>query len=146
MTRVEKTVDLHRNGGLTCSQAILTAYGEPYGIDSDKARLLGRSLAGGIGGQGGTCGYVAAAMLILAHANNHNDEATSRKATHPIVMEFFRRLAEKQDTTICKEILGANLSTDEGLKKALNGKLFEKFCYGKNGIGQDVAEILEELL
>lgn len=146
MTRVEKTADLHRNGGLSCSQAILTAYGEPYGIDSKKARLIGRTLAGGIGGQGGTCGYVAAAMLILAHAHNNEDEQKARKGTHPVVMEFFRRLAKRRDTTICREIIGANLSNDEGVKRVHEEKLIEKYCYGEGGIGQDVAEILEELL
>ena len=106
MNRVEKTTELHRNGGLACSQALLTVYGEPYGIIADMARTLGRTLAGGIGGQGEMCGYVAAAMLILAYANTNGDEAAARKQTHPRVMEFFKRLAERRSTTICKEILG----------------------------------------
>src|SRR5271157_3221149 len=105
MNRAEKTIDLHKNGGLSCSQALLSVYGEKYGIDQEKARLLGRTLAGGIGAQGETCGYITAALLILAHAQNDNDEAKARKKTHPVAMELIRRFKERYGTMMCKELL-----------------------------------------
>lgn len=146
MTRIEKTVDLHKNGGLSCSQAVLTVYGEQYGIDSEKARLLGRTLAAGIGRQGETCGYITGALLILAHAYNDKDEAQARKKTHPVVMELIRRFKERYGTMMCKELLGADMSTKEGLKKIVEEKLLAKHCYSEGGIGQYVAKVLEELL
>jgi C_GCAxxG_C_C family probable redox protein len=146
MNRIEKTVDLHKNGGLSCSQAILAVYGEQYGIDPEKARLLGRTLAGGIARQGETCGYVTAAILILAHAHNDKDEAQARKKTHPVVMELIRRFKERYGTTMCKELLGADMSTGEGRNKIMEEELVAKHCYSEGGIGQHVAEILEELL
>jgi C_GCAxxG_C_C family probable redox protein len=146
MNRAEKTVDLHKHGGLSCSQSILTVYGEQYGIDPEKARLLGRTLAGGIGRQGETCGYVTGAILILAHAYNDKDEAQARKKTHPAVMELIRRFKERYGTTMCKELLGADVSTQEGGKKIKEEELVAKHCYSEGGIGQHVAEILEELL
>jgi C_GCAxxG_C_C family probable redox protein len=146
MNKVKKTLDLHRNGGLTCSQALLTVYGETYGIDLEKAMLLGRPLAGGIGGQGETCGYIAAAILILAYAYNDKDEAKARKNTHPVVMNLFRRFKERHGTTMCKELLGADISSEEGRKKIREEKLVAKRCHCDGGIGQDVAEILETLI
>jgi C_GCAxxG_C_C family probable redox protein len=146
MTRIEKTVDLHKNGGLSCSQAVLTVYGEQYGIDSKKARLLGRTLAAGIGRQGETCGYITGALLILAHAYDDKDEAQARKNTHPVVMELIRRFKERYGTMMCKELLGTDMSTEEGLKKIVEEKLLAKHCYSEGGIGQHVAKMLEELL
>lgn len=146
MNKVEKTLDLHRNGGLTCSQALLTVYGETYGIDPEKAMLLGRPLAGGIGGQGETCGYITAAILILAHAYNDKDEAEARKNTHPAVMNLFRRFKERHGTTMCKELLGADMSSEEGRKKIKEEKLVAKHCHCNGGIGQDVTEILQTLI
>ena len=146
MERVKKTLDLHKNGGLSCSQAVLTVYGESCGISSADARIMGRTLAGGVGGRGETCGYVTGAMVILAYAYNREDEAGARKVTHPIIVEFFRRFAEKRHSTICKEILGADISTEEGRKKIKEEKLFDKHCYSKDGIGRDVLDILEDLL
>ncbi len=146
MNRVEKTKDLHKNGGLSCSQALLTAYGEQYGIDQEKARVLGRTIALGLAGQGETCGYVTAAILILAHACNDKDEAHARKKTHPVVMEFIRRFKERYGTLKCKELLGADVSTGEGMKKFQDEKLAAKHCYSEGGIGQHAAEILETLI
>ncbi|MGA2332895.1 MAG: C-GCAxxG-C-C family protein [Syntrophales bacterium] len=146
MNKVKKTLDLHRNGGLSCSQALLTVYGETYGIDPEKAMLLGRPLAGGIGGQGETCGYIAAAILILAYAYNDKDEADARKNTHPVVTNLFRRFKERHGTTMCKELLGADMSSEEGRKKIREEKLVAKRCHCDGGIGQDVAEILEALI
>ncbi len=146
MNRVVETVDLHKNGGLTCSQAILTVYGEQYGIDSEKARLLGRTLSGGIAGQGETCGYVTAALLILAYAQDDKNEAEARKKTHPVAMELIRRFKERYGTMICKELLGADFSTEEGIQRIQEEKLVAKHCHSADGIGWYVAGILEELI
>jgi len=146
MNKAEKTAYLHRSGGLSCSQALLTVYGEPYGIDPEKARLLGRTLAGGIGGQGETCGYIAAALLILAHAHNDQDETQARKKTHHAVRELFRRFQERRGATMCKELLGADMSTAEGRRSIGEEKLVAKYCHCEGGIAQDVAAILESLI
>ena len=146
MNKAEKTADLHRNGGLSCSQALLTVFGEAYGIDPAKARILGRTLAGGIGGQGEVCGYVTSALLILAHACNDPDEAQARKQTHPAVESLLRQFRERRGTLLCKELLGADFGTPEGKKKIVEEKLVARKCHCDGGIAHDAAAILESLL
>jgi C_GCAxxG_C_C family probable redox protein len=146
MNNIKRMLDLHRNGGLTCSQALLTVYGETYGIDPEKAVLLGRPLAGGMGGQGETCGYIAAALLIIAYAYNDKNEAKARKNTHPVVMNLVQRFKERHGTTMCKELLGADIGLEEGRRKIREENLVAKRCHCDGGIGQDVAEILETLI
>ncbi len=84
--------------------------------------------------------------MILAHAYNDIDEAQARKKTHPIVMELIRRFRERYGTTMCKELLGADMSTEEGRKRIMEEELVAKHCYCEDGIGQHVAEILEALI
>ncbi len=67
MEKPAQTVDLFSNG-LTCSQAVLTVFGEPYGLDSELAQKLGRPLSGGLGRLGRTCGAISAAILIIGLA------------------------------------------------------------------------------
>ena len=144
MNRVEKTVDLHKNGGLSCSQAILTAFGESFGMDPETAAMLGRPWAGGIGHQALTCGYLTGAVLVLALALNNKDEGKSRKDLDKVIRNLFSRFKERYGgASMCKELLGADMATEEGIKKILEEKLVAKHCYG---YGRDVAEILEELL
>ncbi|HUT84541.1 MAG TPA: C-GCAxxG-C-C family protein [Thermodesulfobacteriota bacterium] len=143
MNRVEKTVDLHENGGLNCSQAILTAFGESFGMDPETAKLLGRPWGGGMGHLGITCGYLTGAVLVLAQAINNKDERQARKDSFQAVQELFRRFKERHGTVMCKELLGADFSTEEGTKKIREEQLVAKHCYG---YARDAAEILEELL
>jgi C_GCAxxG_C_C family probable redox protein len=143
MNKAEKTVDLHMNGGLNCAQAIIAVYGEPSGLDLKTAKLLGRPFGGGIGALGKTCGYLIGAILCLAHSRNNKDEGKARKNTKKAVQEMFRRFEEKHGTSMCKELLGADMSTVEGAKKIEEENLVAKRCYG---YGRDVAEILSEFL
>jgi C_GCAxxG_C_C family probable redox protein len=142
MNRIEQTVDLHRNQGLNCAQALLTAFGQNLDIDPNTAKMLGRSLAGGIGLRADTCGYLTAACLILAKANDQADEAQARKDTFAAVKELFKKFEEKRGATACRDLLGADMSTEDGNKKIDDQGLVAKTCKSDNGIGHDVAEIL----
>ena len=146
MNRIEKTVDLQKNGGLNCSQAILTVFGEQFGMDPETARMLGRPWGGGMGHLGETCGYLTGAILVLAQAYHREDEGTARKEVYRAVRELYRRFEKRRGTTLCKKLLGADMNTKEGLDKIKQEGLVQKICCGDGGIGQDMAEILEEML
>ena len=143
MEKAERTVDLQINGGLNCAQAILTVYGEPVGINPEQAKLLGRPWGGGTGGLGKTCGYITGAILAIAHGKNDSDEDCARKDTKMAVQELLRRFEVRFGSLKCKELLGADMSTEEGARKIKAEKLVARHC---PEIGRTVAKILEELL
>ena len=142
MDNAKRAVDLF-TGGLNCSQAMLTVFGEPYGLEPEMAAKLGRPLGGGMGHLAKTCGAVTACVLVLGMAKDHQDEGEARTASHFCVQEFFRRFEALHGTTECKNLLGVDLSTEEGLKKAREEKLPKKVC---PPFVRDAASILEELL
>lgn len=142
MNNVEKAVGLFPTE-LNCSQAILTVFGEQHGLNAELAAKLGRPLGGGMGHLARTCGAVTAAVLILGLAKDHPDEKEARKVSFSNVQEFFRRFEDLHKTTECKALLGADMSTEEGMKKIQEQKLVPKTC---PAFVKDVAIILEELL
>jgi C_GCAxxG_C_C family probable redox protein len=142
MDNIENAVDLF-SSGLLCSQAVLTVFGERYGLGSDQAKRLGRTLGGGMARTGRTCGAVTGAALILGLAKGDEDEGEARKITYSSVQELFRRFEAMHGTTDCKSLLGTDLDTAEGLKKAQNEQLFTKLC---PGFVRDTSAILEKLL
>lgn len=146
MNRIENTIDLHRNHGLNCAQALLTAFGPPLGIDPNEARMLGRSLAGGIGHRADTCGYLTAACLILAKAFDQPDENKARKSTFAAMAELFEKFEQIRGSANCRDLLGADMSTEEGKKKIAEQDLVTQICKSDNGIGHDVAEILDVMV
>jgi C_GCAxxG_C_C family probable redox protein len=128
MNRIEKTIELQRNGGLNCSQALLTVFGEQFGMDAETAKMLGRPWGGGMGHLAETCGYLTGAILVLAQACNCNEEGQARKEVFQAVGELFNRFEKRHGTTSCKELLGADISTERGLKKIKQEQLVKKIC------------------
>ncbi len=142
MNNVQKTVDLLTNG-LNCSQAMLTVFGEPYGLTVEMASKLGRPLGGGMGHLAKTCGAVTAAVLILGLAKDHEEERKAREASFFSVQQLFRSFEARHGTTECKDLLGADMSSAEGMKKIQQENLVKNLC---PAFVQDAAEILELLL
>lgn len=142
MNTVERTVDLFANG-LTCSQAMLTVFGEPYGLDSEMAVRLGRTLSGGMGRSGRTCGAISAAGPILGLAKDHVEEAEAKKISFHHVQDLLKRFETLHGTTECRALLGADWNTPEGLKKIQDENLVRSLC---PAFVRDAAAILEDEL
>jgi C_GCAxxG_C_C family probable redox protein len=146
MDRIQKTIELQRNAGLNCAQAIITSFGEQFGINPEAARIIGRPWGGGIGQLAKTCGYLTGAVQIIAHAYDQHDEGKARSEVFRAVQELFKRFEKKRGTTQCRELLGVDFSTKDGLLRIKSEGLVQKICCSANGIGSDVAEILEEII
>ncbi len=142
MNNVERTVDLFLSGSI-CTQAILTVFGEAYGLDLETAGKLARPFGGGMGHLGRTCGAVTGAVIVLGLALDHQDEGRARKDSFARVQELFQQFEALHGTTDCRSLLGADISTDEGWQKAREQKLFGKVC---PAYVRDAAMALEKLL
>lgn len=130
--------------GLNCSQAILTAFGDPHGIDSESAKKLGRPWGGGVGRMGRICVAVTGAIMVLGLAQSRGqDEAEARNDICVSVQELVRRFEQRHGTSFCKELLGADFSTEEGQRKIKEETLVKKLC---PKFVEDAGDILAELL
>jgi C_GCAxxG_C_C family probable redox protein len=142
MNKEEQAAELF-SSGLNCAQSILTAFGEPFGLTREMAKILGRPLGGGMGRTGRTCGAITAAVLILGLTNNDPNEEEARKAIYPKIQEFLKRFEAIHNSCECKDLLGADMSTAEGRKKIQEEKLVSQLC---PGFVKDAARLLEQSL
>ena len=71
-----------------------------------------------------------------------HDEAAKEK-TYRLVREFVHRFKQRHQTINCGELIGADISTPEGLQAARDKKLFATLC---PVFVRSAAEILQELL
>jgi C_GCAxxG_C_C family probable redox protein len=130
--------------GLNCAQSIVSAYGPRFGLERELALKLASGLGGGIGHQGDSCGVVTGAIMVigLKHGGTMADEAALEK-TYSLVARFLERFKARHGTIHCRELLGCDISTPEGLQAARDKGLFEERCpeYVRAS-----AEILEEIL
>jgi C_GCAxxG_C_C family probable redox protein len=144
MNRVESAVGCFQSGG-NCAQAILSTYGQPYGLDESTALKLSAGFGGGMGRLGEVCGAVTGAFMVLGlHVGAASaGDAQGKERTYALVAEFARRFEARRGCLHCRQLLGCDLNTPEGLQAAKDRKLFTTLC---PCLVAEAATILEEML
>ncbi len=127
-----------------CSQAVLVSFSEQFGLDSDKACKVATGFGGGMR-MGGTCGAVTGAFMVLGlkYGNTTAEDKEGKANTYKKIEEYTKRFKVRNGSITCRELLGCDVSTPEGMKEAKDKNLFSSIC---PNIVQDAVEILEEML
>jgi C_GCAxxG_C_C family probable redox protein len=143
LDRIDNAVE-KLNQGYACSQAILTAYCGLFNIDQHTALKLAAGFGGGMR-SGKTCGAVTGAFMVLGlkFGNENCEKAEGRKNVCDAVVEFTKSFEQLYDSTNCEDLLGCNVGTADGERKAKEEKLFSTVC---PKFIKSSAEILEALL
>jgi C_GCAxxG_C_C family probable redox protein len=131
--------------GFSCSQAVLSAYSDAFGLDLNLALKISQPFGGGIAHRGEICGAVSGAFMAigLKFGRTRAEDIPARERTYEAVTNFIRKFENLHGSLICKELLGYDLSSEEGLKKAEEEGLFETRC---PKFVQHAAEILKDLI
>jgi len=143
MSKISEAVDCFK-GGSACAQAILSTYGQDWGLSRGQTLRLGAGFAGGMR-MGETCGAVTGAVMVLwlRYAKSDCDKLGSREQVYKAVRKFTSKFRERHGSPLCKEMLGVDISTHEGMETAIEKNLFREIC---PNLVRDAAEILEEML
>jgi len=143
MDNVEKAVEIY-DEGFSCSQAVIAAYCEQFGLDSDTALKISSGFGGGMH-LNQTCGAVIGAFMVigLKYGRNKAEDADAKIKTYKLMADFTIKFKEYHKYIGCSDLLGCNLTKAEGLQKAKELNLFKTKCpdYVKSA-----AKILEEIL
>jgi C_GCAxxG_C_C family probable redox protein len=132
--------------GFNCAQAVLTCCGRRFGLPDETGKRMGSAFVGGMGMMGLTCGSVTGAFIAigLKHAQTEAADNAPAGRANRLVREFARRFQKLHGSICCNELLGLDISTPEGLQKAVSeGYFTESRCpiYVR-----DAAALLEHLL
>ena len=141
MSNVENAVDLFGKG-LSCSQAVLTAYGPRLGLETEMAMKVASTFGGGIGRTGETCGAVTGALMALGLKYDKDDPEGKAKSIGRAKV-FMDKFKERHNTVKCKELLQCDISTPEGMARSKDEKITANLC---PRFIRNAAEILEEML
>lgn len=134
----------HHDAGYNCSQAVLIAFCKELGLSQEMAARVATGFGGGMR-HGGTCGGVTGALMVLGLKYGQveaSDQETKMKA-YKMVQEFQARFAKKHGSIVCKELLGHNIGTEEGMKCIKEQGLLQSQC---NTFIADAITIVEEMI
>lgn len=144
MNKTEYAQDCLKNS-LSCAQSVLSAFIGQFDLDRDIALRISSAFGGGMGGQGEVCGAVSAAFMVLGlkygSAGEHDEEEKAR--INRKAVEYMRRFRSFKGAILCRDLLGADVGTPEGLETAKTKGLFDSIC---PSIIKRSVEILEEII
>jgi C_GCAxxG_C_C family probable redox protein len=143
MDNVEKAVEVFKSG-LSCSQAVLGAYSEQFGLDKETAYKIGSGFSGGMH-LDQTCGAVTGALMVigLKFGRTKADDIEAKMDTVEATREFAKKFIARHGSIGCTQLIGYNVSTPEGFEEAKNKDLFKQLC---PNFVKSAMEILEEIL
>ena len=140
MSKAEDAVLMFKEG-FSCSQAILSTYGQELGIDKATALKISAPFGGGMARMGETCGAVTGAFMVIGLKYAKDKE--SKEKLYGLVNKFAEKFKSKNGSILCKELLGCNIGTPEGMKVVKEEGFIDTLC---PKLVKDVAEILEDIL
>ena len=120
-------------------------YGERSGLDRETALRVAGAFGAGMARTGETCGAVTGALMVIGlhHAKTRKGDDDSRERAYALAQELMDSFRERNGSLLCREILGVDVSTPEGIVKVRENDLFRKVC---PKFVKDAAEILGLLL
>lgn len=142
--RVEAAVDTFREG-FNCAQAVLATYGGEFGLARETALKAASAFGAGMGRLGEVCGAVTGALVVIGLKYGHTEakDKETKEGTYDRAREFADRFRSRHGALCCRELLGCDLATTEGMAKARQQGLFTELC---PRFVRTAAEILEDVL
>jgi C_GCAxxG_C_C family probable redox protein len=116
--------------GSNCAQSVLSVYFGVLGFDESLGYRMGAGLGGGVGRKQYLCGAVNAGAIILSarFGNADRSNAAQKESTVQCVREFVNEFEKEFNTSQCRQILGADISSPDGRKKTAEAGLFDTLC------------------
>jgi C_GCAxxG_C_C family probable redox protein len=127
MTDPTQTAQELFSQGFNCSQAVFCAFAPEFGIDEETALMLASPFGGGIAHQGQVCGAVSGALMALGLGRG-SATVEQKDETYRMAEGFIQRFQERHDTLLCRELIGYDISTPEGLQSAREQGVFKMLC------------------
>lgn len=127
--REDKAAEFFKSG-MNCAQSVLTAFSEELLLNTDDAAKVASAFGGGMGRLQEKCGAVTGAFIVIGmYCSNRFTDAKERKEkTNLLVQEFNAKFNDSCGSTICRELMGCDLNTEEGKRYSEEKNLRENVC------------------
>jgi C_GCAxxG_C_C family probable redox protein len=124
---------------------VLLAVGEITGLESGCIPRVASGFAGGIGGQGEVCGAVTGGVLALGliRGPDQPDDQLAKAWVNAQSGELLTRFTEITGAAHCRDLVGVDLSSPEGVREYRARNLKEEKCL--DAVGTAVQVLLDLL-
>jgi C_GCAxxG_C_C family probable redox protein len=130
MSKTEKALQYFSNS-FNCSQSVLAAFGEDFGLSEDDCLKISCAFGAGMGRQQHTCGAVTGALMVLGlkYGKALKDDESKKLNTYSKTIEFMKAFEKENNSTVCLDLLdGLDMKSEDGMKKIKELNLFKIKC------------------
>ncbi len=116
--------------GFNCAQAVFSTYAPLLGVEQDDALRISTGFGAGMGRLQETCGAVTGAIMVIGCKHGMVDAANpaAKETAYAHVQKFAHQFRKLHGTTSCRQLLGCDLTTEEGRKHFEGKGLLRAVC------------------
>ena len=124
---------------------MFSTLGPESGLDRDTALRVAGAFGAGMARTGQTCGAVTGALMVigLKYGQTHGEDKQAKEKTYALAREFLERFKARNGALLCRELLGYDINTPEGMQAIRDKGLFDSLC---PRLVANAVEILKELV
>lgn len=126
-SRADKAVRLFESG-CNCSQAVVGAYCDLFGIDEDLALRLSSGFGGGMGRLREVCGAFSGAVMIAGLKEGSSDisDRMAKKNIYEVVRKLNDEFRKENPSIVCKELLGLSKPPESAMPDERTPEYYKK--------------------
>lgn len=114
-------------------------------MENEIVPRIASGFGGGIGGSGAVCGAVVGAVMAIGLEHGRDFEVEDRYGAWRLAREFRQRFEAEMGTIGCRELTGADLSTEEGRQQYRSSDRPIMVCLRAGGRAYEIVlEMLKE--
>ncbi len=118
---------------------------QEFEIENEIIPRIARCFAGGIGNTGAVCGAVSGAVMAIGLKKEQGDTMEDMLGTLAVAQEFRSRFEAEMKTINCRELTGADLTTEEGVAQYMGSDTPQTVCFPAVGMAYRlVVDLLKE--
>ena len=128
MNHKEKAVN-YFSQKLHCSQSVLASFADECGITEEEALRLGSCFGGGMR-KGQVCGAVTGSLMVLGllYGQKSVSDIEGQRLSNKVNDLMMDRFKGKCSSYICNDLLGCDITSEEGHQFCMDNKLFTELC------------------
>ena len=118
------------SSGFNCSQSVLAAFSDEFGLPKEIALKIACPFGGGIGGYGKTCGGLTGAILVigLKYGADKTTDAEAKKISRDKTRELIEIFEKEHGSCNCNDLVGFDRSNLTGADLMEKIPYFHKTC------------------
>ena len=142
MTERQEKAKAAFSGGYNCAQSVLLAFSEDIGLGDEALLRISSGFGSGMGRMQETCGALTGGMMVISYLYGKYKpvDPVSKERSVEMIGAFVKAFRKKHQQSSCFNLLGLDLSTEEGRQKQKEDPSYKKKC---TTFVTDAVDILE---